>query len=365
MGARCRRLVRFEKSSHLPGLDMLRALLFARFLLFLIAILFTGSVVLAENRGVTVFSEAAFPAADSVAPSAQQLAALFPAAASVGADQLDHALSAADSRLLVLPYGSAFPEASWPAIKNFLDRGGNLLVLGGRPFTRAAYRDAQGWHLREYSVRFIRPLMIDQYQETPASEGLQFQANPEIPLQVSKFSWKRAFSAVIRLSAVDLYHRGGSAGSLDARLATLAWGVKDGRKISAPAIQVDHDRNGFEGGRWVLVNAELGREFFENKELVQALANRCIDGAEEFSVRPSYPLYLPGEPVELQVAWHAARPASGLSVRVSLVSEAEPAKATTVTAPLPVNGPIVLPAPAGKGLFIVETRLLEGETVRA
>src|SRR5215472_17109132 len=325
MGARCRRLVRFEKSSHLPGLDMLRALLFARLLLFLIAILFTGSVVLAENRGVTVFSEAAFPAADSVAPSAQQLAALFPAAASVGADQLDHALSAADSRLLVLPYGSAFPEASWPAIKNFLDRGGNLLVLGGRPFTRAAYRDAQGWHLREYSVRFIRPLMIDQYQETPASEGLQFQANPEIPLQVSKFSWKRAFSAVIRLSAVDLYHRGGSAGSLDARLATLAWGVKDGRKLSAPVIQVDHDRNGFDGGRWILVNSELSREFFDKAELARSLAERALQGAEEFSVRPTLPLYVAGEPVELQILWHAAQSAAkGLSVKITSFAEGDP-----------------------------------------
>jgi len=344
---------------------MLRALLFARFLLFLIAILFTGSVVLAENRGVTVFSEAAFPAADSVAPSAQQLAALFPAAASVGADQLDHALSAADSRLLVLPYGSAFPEASWPAIKNFLDRGGNLLVLGGRPFTRAAYRDAQGWHLREYSVRFIRPLMIDQYQETPASEGLQFQANPEIPLQVSKFSWKRAFSAVIRLSAVDLYHRGGSAGSLDARLATLAWGVKDGRKLSAPVIQVDHDRNGFDGGRWILVNSELSREFFDNAGLVRSLAERALQGAEEFSVRPLLAVYVAGESVELQITWHAAKPDGGVSVKIASFAESDATNRSTVTANLPSERPVTLPAPQGKGLYIIEAQLLHGNRVQA
>jgi len=35
------------------------------------------------------------------------------------------------------------------------------------------------------------------------------------------------FSPVIRLSAVDLYtHRGGAAGSIDARLDALAWGIK-------------------------------------------------------------------------------------------------------------------------------------------
>src|SRR5215468_9438493 len=118
---------------------MLRALPFARLLFLLLIVVFTGSVVLAENSGVIVFSEAGFPSADSGMPTPQQLAALFPTATLIGADQLSHALSADGSRLLVLPYGSAFPEESWPAIKNFLDRGGNLLVLGGRPFTRAAY----------------------------------------------------------------------------------------------------------------------------------------------------------------------------------------------------------------------------------
>lgn len=347
------------------GLGMLRALPFVRPLLLLIVFAFTGSVVLAENSAVIVFSEAEFPAADSVAPTPQQLATLFPAAALVGADQIKHALSGPDSQLFVLPYGSAFPEESWPAIKNFLDRGGNLLVLGGRPFTRAAYRDAQGWHLRDYSVRFIRPLMIDQYQETPGSDGLQFQANPGIPLQVAAFSWERAFSAVIRLSAVDLYHRGGSAGSLDARLATLAWGVKDGHKLSAPVIQVDHDRNGFDGGRWILVNAELSHEFFDNAAQVRSLAERAMQGAEEFTVRPVLPLYVAGESMELQITWHAAKPAEGISVKIAAFSETDATNRSTVTATLPSGSPVTIPAPQGKGLYIIEAQLLQGDRVRA
>ena len=87
-----------------------------------------------------------------------------PAAQLANADQLPAVLSAPATHLFVLPYGSAFPEEAWPAIKQFVDRGGNLLVLGGMPFTRAAYRDHDGWHLRDYSVRFTRPLMIDQYR---------------------------------------------------------------------------------------------------------------------------------------------------------------------------------------------------------
>ena len=40
----------------------------------------------------------------------------------------------ADSSVLVLPYGSAFPAESWPAIRAYLKSGGGLVVLGGAPF---------------------------------------------------------------------------------------------------------------------------------------------------------------------------------------------------------------------------------------
>jgi hypothetical protein len=322
--------------------------------------------LLAQNATspVVVFAELGFPAADTAAPSLPQFSALFPGAQQAGADHLRDALAAPTTRLLILPDGSAFPEDAWPVIKQFLDRGGNLLVLGGMPFTRAAYRDRGGWHLRDYSVRCIRPLMIDQYQDTPGSDGLQFQRNPEIPLQLPAFAWKRAFSPVIRLSAVDLYHRGGAAGSLDARLDTLAWGIKDGRKLSAPVLQVDHYSNGFDGGRWIFVNAELSRDFFDNTSLVQSLVDRALQGAEEFTVRPALPLYLHGEPVELQVQWHAAvQPKASVSLKITSYPEEQPTNRSTVTA-TPTD-PVVLPAPEAKGLYIIEAQLLEGDRVRA
>lgn len=311
-----------------------------------------------------VFSEPGFPAADSAAPSPQQVAAMFSGAQTANADQLATVLASSKTRLLVLPYGASFPEESWSAIKQFVDRGGNLLVLGGRPFTRAAYRDSTGWHLRDYSVRFIQPLMIDQYQETPGSDGLQFQPNAELPLQLSAFAWKRAFSPVIRLSAVDLYHRGGAAGSIDARLDTLAWGSKNGRKLSAPVLDVDHYRNGFDGGRWIFVNAELSSDFFGNTKLVQSLAERAIQGAEEFTVRPALPLYLSGEPVELQVQWQAAvKPNTPASLKITTFPEGQPAKRSTVTAT--TTDSVALAAPDGKGLYIIEAQLMEGDRVRA
>jgi hypothetical protein len=273
------------------------------------------------------------------------------------------------TRLLVLPYGSAFPEESWSIIHAFLDRGGNLLVLGGRPFTRAAYHDANGWHLRDYSVRFIRQLSIDQFQTTPGSAGMEFQNNPDVVISLARFAWQRAFSPIIRLSAVDLYHRGGSAGSIDARLDALAWGVKDGRKMAAPMMEIDHLRNAFDGGRWIFLSSELDSQFASSGDavaLIHALAEHALDGSEEFTARPTLPLYVPGEPVEVQVLWHAAeKSAAPLTVRISEFPEAQPSQRATVTQTLPAAQTAQLPAPKEKGFHIIEAELLEGGKLRA
>jgi hypothetical protein len=316
---------------------------------------------------IVAFYEPGFPAADTGAISADQLRSAFPQITLASADELGHALRQPDTRLLVLPYGSAFPESAWEDVYAFLQQGGNLLVLGGRPFTRSAFHDCSGWHLRDYSVRFTRPLMIDQYQETPGSDGMSFVSNPEIPLPVPQFSWKRAFSPVIRLSAVDLYKRGGSAGSIDARLDALAWGVKDGRKLAAPIIQVDHLRNGFDGGRWVFVNAEIDADFFSgaHRDFIKQLTWRAARGSEAFSVRPTFPLYLPDEPIQLNISWQGSQTsAAPLMVKIAIFPESEPANRTELNASVSTE-PVLVPAPKGRGLYVIEARLLESDHVRA
>ena len=328
-----------------------------------------GTLTLAEENlsPAVVFAESQFPAADSATPRALQTA--LPGAQFASADRLSVLLKDPATRLLVLPYGSAFPEPNWEDFLSFLQHGGNLLVLGGRPFTRSAYRDAAGWKLRDYSVRFARPLMIDQYQTTPGSQGTEYRNSNDVSLKVPAFAWKRAFSPIIRLSAVDLYKRGGAAGSIDARLDALAWGVKDGRKISAPAIVIDHLRNGFDGGRWVFVNAELTPEFYSRADapaIIRSLAELALKGSEEFTVRPVLPLYLPGEAPQVEVRWHAAQPPTGsLTVKISTYPQDQPSQRKEVNATVPATEPIALPAPAGKGLQIVEAQLMEGGKIRA
>ena len=339
------------------------AVLGTRFLALLALSVATSVPVYGESSvPVVIFSEPNFPSADTASPSLEQLRSALPSARVASAAELGALLDGPATHLLVLPYGSAFPEASWSHIFAFLQRGGNLLTLGGRPFTRAAYQATDGWHLRDYSVRFSRQLLIDQYQDTPGSNELDgFATNPDLTFEPARFRWTRAFSPVIRLSAVDLYARGGSAGSLDARLDTLAWGVRNSRRLAAPLVQIDHLRNGFEGSRWIFLNADLRADFYSSPEasnLVRTLADRALAGAEEFSVRPTLPLYLPGEPVQLELEWQSATGAgAALTLELTTYPEAYPANRVTTKISLPLTDPLTLPAARTKGLQIIEARL--------
>ncbi len=242
-------------------------------------------------------------------------------------------------------------------------------MLGGKPFTRSAYHDATGWHLREVSVRFARALLIDQYQSTPGSKGLDFSPNPDFPLNLPRFSWEKAYSPIIRLSTTDLYHRGGSAGSIDVRLDPLVWGISGKRRMAAPVIELDHISSGFDGGRWIFLSAELSESFFsapEASNLLRSLADRALRGAEEFSVRPVLPLYLPGEPIEFETIFHSgAKSASPMSVQIASYPEGQPSLKHSAVITLPPTATVILPAPQSKGLHIIEAKLMEGSTVRA
>jgi hypothetical protein len=326
----------------------------------------------APPKRALVFWEDGFRAADTAAPARAQIAAMLPEAAMVAADGLANALDSADTRLLVLPFGSAFPEDAWPAIHRFLERGGNLLVLGGRPFTRAAYKDSQGWHLREPQQAFARTLFLNDYQETPGSAQLAFTANEDFSfLRLPAFTWTRAWSATVRLSDENLYPREGSAGTLDARLDTLAWGVSNRRKLAAPLIELDHLQNHFAGGRWIFLPAELPDAFWTGAavQLVPELAAQALNGAEDFRAQPSWPVFLPGEPVTLNLHWMRFG-TSTEPVRIELhvdPTEGTSAAQTYHFSPgvFPFTDQVTLPGISPPGLRSVTASLYRGDHLRA
>ncbi len=269
-----------------------------------------------------VFWEQNFPAADTCAVTKAQLAALLPNATFLADEELKQSLGADSTRLLVLPFGSAFPEDAALAIHSFLERGGNLLVLGGRPFARPAHKKNGAWTLREPNQSYARELFLNDYQATPGSADLSFTPNADFSfLRIPAFSWKRAWSTTVRLSDESLYPREGSAGTIDARLNTLVWGVAGERKLSAPLIELDHLQNQFAGGRWILLNAELSPDFWTSDaahQLISQLAQRAIGGATDFRVEPSSAVFLPGEPVTLNIHWnHFGAPPAPIRVEIT------------------------------------------------
>ena len=337
-------------------------------LFFLIA----QSAMAQSTANTVVFWEDGFPAADTAPPDRTTLAAL-PNARFANAQELSGVLASADTRLLVLPYGSAFPEAAWPAIYAYLQRGGNLLTLGGRPFSRAAYRECDAhnvcaWKLRYPRNAWSKALYINDYTETPGSKGLQQQPNPDLPeLRLPDISWKRAWSPTVRMSAEGLYPRIGTAGTIDMRLDPLVWGVDGAHKLAAPVIQLDHIKNNFVGGRWVMVLAELERPL--PSAIMTTLAQRALAGAQEITVQPQWALFLPGEAAsfEVRVNQFASKPTA---LKLELTDSTESGSPTTQSfaldiAQYPFFSGVQMPASAQGGLHTVTARFLDGDTLVA
>jgi hypothetical protein len=323
-----------------------------------------------------VFWQPGFPAADSPVPDEAGLRTPFTAAEFADAGQLGDALARPETDLLVMPYGSAWPEADWDAILKYLDRGGNLMVLGGKPFTRAAYQDASGWHLRPASVAQSLELFIHDYQETPGSDAAQFTPNPDVFPALPAFGWKRAFSPVIRLSVVDGDTTGGHTGYEDMDLTTLAWGERAGHKLAAPVLEIDHNTHRFVGGRWILVACEPDADFFSHAELLAMLAGIAVRERDGFSFRPRVPLFLPGEPLEfffrvkgLQGSAYDTSSADllvrhgGRELRVRVIADGGKVTYHDTIQSLKPDGLVTLPPSAadGPGFHTVEATLTQGE----
>jgi hypothetical protein len=335
-----------------------------RLFLVLLAGLFSTS----SFAKTVVFWQPGFPAADSPAPAEGGLRAAFADASFVDAAGLGDALSKPETDLLVLAYGSAWPEAEWDSILRYLDRGGNLIVLGGKPFTRAAFEDASGWHLRTASVAQSLELFIHDYQETPGSSEAKFAANPDVFPQLPEFGWKRAFSPVVRLSVVDGDLSGGHTGNEDMDLTTLAWGVRNGHKLAAPVFELDHNANRFVGGRWIFVACEPEADFFSNTKLLAMLAEMAVRGHDRFAFRPRLPLFLAGEAMEFRFkpSDPMAEQPEGDQLRVRVTSE-DGAVLYDQTAAFPGAHRLTLPASAegGRGFHTVEATLIrEGKPLR-
>lgn len=332
-----------------------------RFFAFPIVALFFALFAAAQSAQVSstvVFEETGFPTVDTSAVPVAAVERALADARAVNAAQLPEALADAHTTLLVMPYGSAYPEAAWPAILKYVDRGGNLLVLGGKPFTRAAYREGAEWKLRAASVAESLELFIHDYQETPGSAGLKFATNVDVHAEIPAFAWTRGFSPVVRLSVTPQNPQEmGSAGKEDAWLTTIAWGERDGHKRAAPAFLIDHVGERFVGGRWIFLACDGAPGAFENPQLLTTLQKLALRRNDRFTLRPKMAVFAPGEPLAFDFALADRSDAqSGDELRITTHADGGASQSFQ----FPAGSVITLPASVanGSGLHAVEATLV-------
>ncbi len=254
---------------------------------------------------VAVFFESGFPAVDidAIAEAALRTALAGLDAEFVTAGRLSSELTRSRYDVLVMPFGSAYPEEAWPAILRFLEGGGNFVNVGGRPFAVAVSRRGTAWHAQAESPACYKALGFTHVFQVPAaavSVWTAAGATPAVPQSLATgFRADAVFEADIRLTNTKTFpDEDGSDGPREGRVQPLVVGTDAaGRPIAAPIIRIDRLAGRFSGGAWVLASLR-GRV---SPAAVRTLVEAASTGAIEITARPTLAGYHPGEVPEVEV----------------------------------------------------------------
>jgi hypothetical protein len=266
---------------------------------------------------VVVFWQPGFPTVDSQpvprATLQRALDGMHPEFAGIAAIRAPQALLSAD--LLVLPYGSAFPADAWPAITQYLAAGGNLLVLGGRPFLVPVRASASG---------FTQEFAQDTY-----ARALGFPHSYEIPLpQDAAFAWRQGyeFLSAVQVRAERFY-------AVEGRLNGLGYmQSRDGALLAAPVIVADRvlqqGRPGARPSRAVMLDFDPAPGYWDTQsgaQFIRQTAAYAAAGVRTLSTEVGFSAIRPGEMPKITVRLHRERasavgPAQDCVVRTEILS---------------------------------------------
>jgi hypothetical protein len=220
---------------------------------------------------------------------------------------LSERLHEGDAAVLVLPYGSAFPAESWPAIRGYLKAGGGLVVLGGAPFhvpVRAATGDRARWVAGTRQPTYAAELLIGPAEPLARGAGEATRAVAESGWSTPLPEPTVTYSLKLRLaSRKDTPADDGSAGPRDAVVRPLVQLVDgSGLPRACPLLEVDRLLGDEAGARWVLAPSDARL----TAAVVRAAVLRALEGASEVVARPLRATVEPGEAPILRVS--ARRP---------------------------------------------------------
>lgn len=193
--------------------------------------------------------------------------------------------------LLVTPYGSAFPKKSWPAIFEYLRKGGNWLNLGGAPFATPVVRTSSGWRAENNQSAYHKRIGITQWFPV---EGRKIKIYHSYNTSISHSQDAReVYELYVRFSSsADQPEESGSDGPREAVMTTWTFGLNEFSKpIAAPIIQIDRTLADFAGGRWMLANYSG----ITNVGTVRFLAQQASESSIQLRVWSGFACYREAE----------------------------------------------------------------------
>jgi hypothetical protein len=211
-------------------------------------------------------------------------------------DELKEQETLRDAELLVLPYGSAFPADAWTVVLKYLQTGGNLLVIGGRPLTIPVQKEAGQFVAGQAETAYSREIGVEHTYEAPLRAGL-------------KFAWR------------DTTSRGGDVA---AKRVFVIEGVSRGlgylqnpagERVAAPVVTTDFTRlkgeaKGMLGARVVMLGFEPKPGYWSSPgalDVVRQAADYARQGATAFRVEMQNAAVLAGEIPQLVVRLNNVR----------------------------------------------------------
>lgn len=292
---------------------------------------------------IVVFAAEGFPSVDApVIASAllEQALSGLPVTATRTSDELGASLSRPDARVLLLPHGSAFPLAAWPAISSFLAQGGSLVVLGGAPFHQPVRESESGWQLSPRQATYAHQLLIGPAEacQRPPQGGSVTQVLPATGF-VEAFpeattTWSLTFRLATRKDTPD---DDGSAGPRDAVVRPLVHVLDEaGLARGCPLLEVDRLRGDAAGARWVLAPCDAAL----TAPVIRALALRALEGASELYAVPLRACLESGDLPQLRITRRRPRPfADEPLVRAARVVVRDDAGLEVFTGETSLSGP--------------------------
>lgn len=217
----------------------------------------------------------------------------------------------ANTRLLILPYGSAVPTDGWPAIEDYLQHGGNLLVLGGQPLRVP---------VTQVGATFVSGRPQDIY-----SRALDLRHTYEVPVPPdAHFAWKPGYSfgATPKVHAEKFF-------TVEGHLNGLGYMVDPAGLLVAASVIV---RDLASGSRIVCLDFQPAAGYWQSQDglaLIRQAAGYARQGAASLSIETLYSVLRPNEAPQITVHLRQSSSAKG-EVRVELSHEDKLLEASTL-----------------------------------